>query len=350
MSQKALVLESAKAPFVVKSIPISKPGPGQILVKVLACALNPVDFVVQARDIFPNVTYPTVLGLDVAGDVEELGEGVEGYAKGDRVFFAAAYTLKNGGFQQYTLKTIADSDIGKIPPQISYSEASSIPLTFATAAIPLLSANPVGCGLNPTFDPKVSFNGEAALVIGGGTSVGQFAIQIFKYVGFSTIITYASSKHSDYLKSLGATHVIDRTEVSFSALPEAVKAITPLPIKNIYLAIIVTPEAFDAGYACLAHGGQMATASPTPPKPDDAEATGRKIYGVFASTQIEPNIEFGKAMWKNLPKLMEDRIIKPNRVEMLIPNGLAEVPDALQRFMSGGVSGVKLVVNPQETT
>ncbi|KAJ3854758.1 chaperonin 10-like protein [Lentinula lateritia] len=350
MSQKALVLESPKAPLVLKSISIPKPGPGQILVKVLSCALNPVDFVVQARDIFPNITYPTVLGLDVAGDVEELGEGVEGYAKGDRVFFATVYTFNNGGLQQYALKTIADSDIGKIPPQISCSEASSIPLTFATAAIPLLSANPVGCGLNPTFDPKASFNGEAALVIGGGTSVGQFAIQIFKYVGFSTIITYASSKHSDYLKSLGVTHVIDRTEVSFSALPEAVKAITSLPIKNIYLAIIVAPEAFDTGYACLAHGGQMATANPNPPKPDDAEATGRKIYGVFASTQIEPNIEFGKAMWKNLPKLMEERIIKPNRVEMLIPNGLAEVPNALQRFMSGGVSGVKLVVNPQETT
>lgn len=54
----------------------------------------------------------------------------------------------------------------------------------------------------------------------------------------------------------------------------------------------------------------MATANPNPPKPDDAEATGRKIYGVFASTQIEPNIEFGKAMWKNLPKLMGERIIK----------------------------------------
>ncbi|KAJ3809784.1 hypothetical protein F5876DRAFT_66187 [Lentinula aff. lateritia] len=232
MSQKALVLESAKTPFVLKSIQ----------------SLALVDLGVQARDIFPKITYPTVLGLDVAGDVEELGEGVEGYAKGDRVFFAAAYTTNNGGFQQYALKTISDSDIGKIPPQISYSEASSIPMNFATAAIPLLSANPVGSGLNPTFDSKVSFSGEVALVI-GTIPVGQFAIQIFKYLGFSTIITYASSKDLDYLKSLGATHIIERTEVPFSTIPEAVKAITPLPIKNIYLAIIVVPEAFDARYA-----------------------------------------------------------------------------------------------------
>ncbi|KAJ4478395.1 chaperonin 10-like protein [Lentinula aciculospora] len=348
MSQKALVLEEAKAPFVLKSIPIPKPGTGEILVKVLACALNPVDFGVQARDIIPNVKYPTILGLDVAGDVEALGEGVEGYAIGDRVFFAAEYSMNHGGLQQYALKDVSDPNIGKIPPNIGHGEASTIPLTLSTAAIPLLSANPVGAGLNPTFDSKVSFDGEVALVIGGGTSVGQYAIQIFKYLGFGTIITYASARHSDFLKSLGATHVIDRTEVPLPALSETVKTVTPLPIKNIYVAIVAVPDALEAGYACLAHGGQMATAHPAPPKPADAEATGRKIYGVFASTKIEPNIEFGTAMWKNLPKLVEEGTIKPNRIEML-PSGLAVVPDALLRFMTGGVSGVKLVVNPQDT-
>ncbi|KAJ3720290.1 chaperonin 10-like protein [Lentinula guzmanii] len=347
MSQKALVLEKPKSPFVLSSIPIPKPGAGEVQVKVLACGLNPVDTAVQARDIIPNVKYPTILGLDVAGDVEEVGEGVEEYVKGDRVFFSADYSMAHGGLQQYTLKSVSDPDIGKIPPHISYNEAATIPLTFATAVIPLLSVNPIGAGLNPTFDSKVNFDGEAALVIGGGTSVGQFAIQIYKYLGFSTIITYASLKHSDYLKSLGATHVIDRTQVSISTLFDSVKTITSLPIKNVYVASIMVEGAMEAGYACLAHGGQMATASPAPPKPDDAEATGRKIYGVFASVNIEPNKEFGKELWKNLPRLVKEGIIKPNRIEML--TGLTAVPDALPRFMNGGVSGVKLIVNPQDT-
>ncbi|KAJ3966172.1 chaperonin 10-like protein [Lentinula raphanica] len=346
--QKALVLEKAKTPFVLSSIPIPKPGAGEIVVKVLACALNPVDAAVQAIDIIPNVPYPAVLGLDVAGDVEEVGEGVEGYVKGDRVFLSAGYSMAYGGLQQYTLKSVADPDIGKIPSHISYSEAATIPLTFATAAIPLLSANPIGAGLNPHFDPKVSFDGEPALVIGGGSSVGQFAIQIYKYLGFSTIITYASSKHTEYLKSLGATHIIDRTQVSLSTLPDALKSVTSQPIKNVYVASGIREGGEEAGYACLAHGGQLVVAIPVTKKQEDAEATGRRIYGVYGSAKIEPNIEFGKEMWKNLPRLVDEGVIKPNRLEVL-PKGLLSVPDALPRFLTGGVSGVKLVVNPQDT-
>ncbi|KAJ3780121.1 chaperonin 10-like protein [Lentinula aff. detonsa] len=305
MSQKALILEKAKSPFVLSSIPIPKPG------------------AIQAHDIILNVKYPTILGLDVAGDVEEVREGVEEYVKGDRVFFSADYSMAHGGLQQYTLKSVSDPDIAKIPPHISYNEAATIPLTFATAVIPLLSVNPIGAGLNPTSDSKVNFNGEAALVIGGGTSVGQFAVQIYKYLGFSTIITYTSLKHSDYLKSL------------------------VLRLSPPCVASIMVEGAMEAGYACLAHGGQMATASPAPPKPDDAEATGKKIYGVLASVNIEPNKEFGKELWKNLPRLVKEGIIKPNRIEML--TGLTAVPNALPRFMNGGVSGVKLIVNPQDT-
>ncbi len=80
--QKALLLEKAKGPFVVGSIPIPKPTPGHILVKVKAAALNPVDWKIQTEEF---IKYPAVLGSDIAGDVEELGEGVEGFSKGDKM-------------------------------------------------------------------------------------------------------------------------------------------------------------------------------------------------------------------------------------------------------------------------
>ncbi|KAF9064742.1 chaperonin 10-like protein [Rhodocollybia butyracea] len=367
--QKALIVKEPKVPFTLVDVPIPKPGPGELLVKVLACALNPVDHAIQLMDILPGTTYPAVLGFDIAGDIVEVGEGVEGWVKGDRVFFPAnGYNY--GGFQQYTLASV--DAIGKIPAHMSYAEASSIPLTFTTAAIPLMSVNPIGAGLNPTFDSKVNFNGEAALVIGGGSSVGQFgmymsffllishivlvflAIQILKYVGYSTIITYASAKHTEFLKSIGATHVVDRAEVPIDKLPEAVKSITSSPngIKTIYLAVLRDDEVFKMAYTCLAPGGQMATA--LPPLMLESEKAklpandGRKLYGVWASTRVEPNIAYGKGMWKNLPVLMEERVIKPNRVEIL-PGGLAAVADALPKFFQDGVSGVKLVVNPQDT-
>ncbi|KIK62716.1 hypothetical protein GYMLUDRAFT_145670, partial [Collybiopsis luxurians FD-317 M1] len=322
-SQKALILEKPQAPLIVNSVPIPKPGPGEVLVKIMACALNPVDLGVQAQNIIPNVVFPTILGLDIAGDVESLGEGVERIAVGDRVFFPGEYEKEYAGLQQYALARV--DFLGKIPSHMSYAEASSIPVTFATAAIPLLAANPVGAGLNSTFDSNVSFSDEPAVVLGGGTSVGQFAIQIYKYLNFNPIITYASSKHTSYLESLGATHVIDRASVPLSALPDTIQAITKLtPIKNIYVATVFTPEATETGYRILAHGGQMATAHPAPQVPEDAGATARKVYGVFASPRIEPNLEFGLEMWKQLPRLVEQGIVKPNRIELL-PGGLAAV-------------------------
>jgi len=82
--QKAVILPEAKASFIVDTVPIPKPGPGELLVKVQATALNPADWKIQKYAIAIE-KYPAVLGWDAAGIVEEIGEGVAGFAKGDRV-------------------------------------------------------------------------------------------------------------------------------------------------------------------------------------------------------------------------------------------------------------------------
>ena len=83
--QKALFLETpGNGAWKVRSRNIQKPGPGEILVKIHATALNPVDWKIRAYNFFIE-TYPAVLGSDSAGTVEELGEGVTGFAKGDKV-------------------------------------------------------------------------------------------------------------------------------------------------------------------------------------------------------------------------------------------------------------------------
>ncbi len=83
--QKALYLDSAGGEFVVKTKEIQKPGPGEVLVKILATALNPADWKIQKFKP-PFITeYPVVLGADAAGIVEEVGEGVTTFVKGDRV-------------------------------------------------------------------------------------------------------------------------------------------------------------------------------------------------------------------------------------------------------------------------
>ena len=82
-TQKALLLDAKLGNFAVDTISVPKPGRGDILVKVRAAGLNPADW--KAYKGFVSVNFPAILGADVSGDVEELGEGVTDFKKGDRV-------------------------------------------------------------------------------------------------------------------------------------------------------------------------------------------------------------------------------------------------------------------------
>jgi len=85
-SQKALLFEKPLAPFTLRDIPKYVPGPGEILIKVHAVGLNPVDWRIQKSGLSnENVKFPAVLGLDIAGEVDETGEGVTEFQRGDRV-------------------------------------------------------------------------------------------------------------------------------------------------------------------------------------------------------------------------------------------------------------------------
>lgn len=83
-TQKAIFLTEKHGAFAVSPAPVPTPGRGQLLVKIHATALNPVDWKIQAYDGFIE-KYPTILGSDIAGEVVGLGEGVTGFAKGDRM-------------------------------------------------------------------------------------------------------------------------------------------------------------------------------------------------------------------------------------------------------------------------
>jgi len=82
--QKALFLQSKQGQFAVGSRSIPKPGRGELLVKIYSAALNPVDYKIQESGIFVE-TYPAILGVDIAGIVDEVGEGIRTFVKGDKV-------------------------------------------------------------------------------------------------------------------------------------------------------------------------------------------------------------------------------------------------------------------------
>ncbi|KAH7923728.1 GroES-like protein [Leucogyrophana mollusca] len=346
-SQIALWLNEKQGPFKVAPKDIPTPGPGEILVKVHSAALNPVDWIRQATG-FRVEEYPVVFGGDVAGTVEALGEGVTTFVKGDKVFHQGTMDNRKAGFQQFTIAPASITSKARgptdIPDNISFDQAASLPLCIATAVIPLYSQPTTGLGYQAPWDGgRAKYSGQPILVLGGATSLGQYVIQFARLSGFSPIITTASLHNSALLKSLGATHVIDRN-LPFSALSDEILGITTSPIDLVYVAMML-PELAQAGYDLLAPGGHVVVAGNTI---KTTEGDNKNIVGVFGSFHIPGNLALGAAVAHQLPKLLADGDIVPNAVEV-VPGGLNGIASGLERLKNNLVSAKKLVVRPWET-
>jgi NADPH:quinone reductase len=178
----------------IEEIETPKPGPGEILVKVYAVGLNPVDYK-TATGGNPNWSYPHILGLDVAGIVAELGEGVTQWKKGDRVVYHGDLT-KKGGYAEYTVTTA--HTVSRIPDEVTFENAAALPTAGYTAYQSLFRKLPM---------ERV----ETMLIHGGAGGVGGFGVQLAKHAG-KKVISTASTHNHGYVKSIGADFVIDYNE------------------------------------------------------------------------------------------------------------------------------------------
>ncbi|KAH9919388.1 chaperonin 10-like protein [Fomitopsis serialis] len=320
--QKVLYLQSKNGSFAVASAPVPKPGPGEVLIKVQSTALNPVDWKIQAFGIFVE-KFPSIIGGDAAGVVVEVGEGVTNLKKGDRVFTNGVYGVnEHATFQQYAL---GYADVtGKIPDDLSFDQASTIPLGLATAATGLFNegAETGSVGLFPPWENggRAKYAGEPILVIGGASSVGQYVIQLTKLAGFGPIITTASLRNAGYLKGLGATHILDRNLPDAGLIAE-VKKITSAPIKVVFDAV-------------------------SEPRRKITRRTISELSNIREHERPEQP-QGGASLYSKVTVLLEEGVIKPNPVEVL-PNGLEGIIAGLEKLKQG-VSNVKLVGHPQET-
>ncbi|KAI0925499.1 hypothetical protein AcV5_008220 [Taiwanofungus camphoratus] len=345
-SQKALLLTSKQGRFAVGTVGVPKPGSGELLIRIQATALNPVDWKIQTNGIIVD-TFPAVLGFDYSGTVEEVGEGVTGFTKGDRIFTQGLLERDRASFQQFTL---ANADVtAKIPPSVSFEQAATIPVGLATAAFGLFNqqVESGSAGLCPPWEDggRGKYVGKPLVIFGGSTSVGQFAIQLGKLAGFSPIIATASPHNTTFLVSLGATHVLDR-RLSSEAIREEVSKITPLPIETIFDGASL-PDTQDAAYDLLAPGGCLVLVLFE--KIDEAKKTkDKRVEKAWGQVNAPENRAVGAGLYKKLPALLEEGAIRPNRVE-IVPNGLEGIINGLEKLKNNEVSGVKLVAHPQET-
>ncbi|WP_022792147.1 zinc-binding dehydrogenase [Marinococcus halotolerans] len=190
---KALVLNEAGGPGQLKEENIDMPEPEahELRIKVHAVGLNPVDYKLMGSPL-PEWSFPHVSGLDVSGVVDAVGAEVTDWSVGDEVYYHGNMT-EDGGFAEFTT-TRADV-VSSVPKGLTHVEAASMPTAGFTAYQSLYRKAP----LRP---------GQTIMIQAGSGGVGSFAVQLAKHLGL-TVISTCSSDNADYVKDLGADHVVD---------------------------------------------------------------------------------------------------------------------------------------------
>jgi NADPH:quinone reductase-like Zn-dependent oxidoreductase len=184
----------------VEQAPRPKPETREMLVRVHAAGVNPVDWKVrQSGGRMLNVKLPFTPGYDVSGVVEEMGEGVSQFKVGDEVF-AYLSLSRGGGYAEYAI--VKFDEAARKPKNVSHVEAAGVPLAALTAWQAL-------------FDTANLKEGQTVLVHAGAGGVGVFAVQLAKWKGARVVAT-ASQRNHEFLKQLGADEVIDYQTQNFA--------------------------------------------------------------------------------------------------------------------------------------
>jgi len=200
---KAMLLNDFGGPqsFQLSEVPKPVPGAGQVLVRVHATSINPLDYQVRRGDYADLVPLPAITGHDVSGVVEAVGPGVTSFAPGDEVWYTPQIFDGPGSYAEYHVA--AEAIIAKKPVSLSHLEAASLTLVGGTAweALVVRAALRVG---------------ESVLIHGGAGGVGHVAIQLAKAIG-AKVYTTAREENAEFVRSMGADVVIDYEKEDYVA-------------------------------------------------------------------------------------------------------------------------------------
>jgi NADPH:quinone reductase-like Zn-dependent oxidoreductase len=199
---KAVRIHSYGGPEVLQyeAAPRPKPGKGEVLIRVHAAGVNPIDWKVRAgymKDFIPH-SFPLILGWDVSGVIEEVGPNVSRFKKGDEVYSLPDHT-RNGAYAEYIV--VRESEVALKPNALHHVRAAAVPLATLTAWQAL-------------FDTAQLQPRQCVLIHGAAGGVGHFAVQLAKWKGAHVIGT-ASAKNHEMLYKLGADELIDYTTQRF---------------------------------------------------------------------------------------------------------------------------------------
>ncbi len=280
---KAIVIHQYGGPEALKyeDAPRPEPKDNQVLVKVIAAAVNPVDAMIRSGKYEKafGTTLPLIPGYDIAGIVEKSGAKVTRFKPGDAIY---AYPMWGGGYAEYDV--VDETETALKPKSINFVEAAAVPLAALTAWQALIDATK----LSP---------GQTVLIHGGSGGVGSFAIQIAKTRGAKVIAT-ASTPNQEFLKQLGADVAVDYTKQKFEDVARDVDVVLDS----------VGKDTLARSYGVVKKGGFIATLVA---RLDQAELDKHGIRG--ASISVKPN----GAQLAEIGKLIDEKKIKPIVPEVL---------------------------------
>jgi NADPH:quinone reductase-like Zn-dependent oxidoreductase len=260
---RAIVIHEFGGPEVLKLEDVPRPTPAadEVLIKVYATGVNPVDWKIREgarKEKFPT-NFPLILGWDVSGVIEEIGNDIKNFKKGDEVYSRPDPT-RNGTYAEYVV--VKADQVSLKPKSLDHVKAAAVPLAGLTAWQGL-------------FDHGNLQPGEKVLIQGASGGVGTFAIQFAKWKGAYVIAT-SSEKNIDFLKQLGADEVIDYKKENFEDR-----------LRNVDLVFdTIGAQTQKRSLQVLKNGGRLIT-TVKPENEKDAEEKNIHIEGYMAQSHPE---------------------------------------------------------------
>jgi len=309
---KAVFVHEFGGPEVLKyeDAPRPEPKDDEILVRVIAAGVNPVDAYARqgmlAKRGLDN--RPAIIGYDIAGVVEKTGANAKKFKTGDAVYSYLS-VMRGGGYAEFAVAK--ESETALKPRNINFVEAAAVPLAATTAWQALVDTAKID-------------NGQTVLIHGGSGGVGSFAIPVAKAQGAKVIAT-ASTAHQDSLKQLGVDQAIDYTTTKFEDV-----------VKDVDVVLnCVRADALGRSYGVVKKGGIIVSITDDP---DQAECTKHGIRGTRLGAHPEAKV------LEELTKLIEARKMTPI-VSQTFP--LAEASKAHQQIETHHTLG-KIVLKVAE--
>lgn len=243
------------------NFPDPQPGEGDVLLRVKACSLNYHDVFTRRGMPGIKVSFPAIMGLDVAGEIIKVGPGVEGWSVGDRVLVDPVNRVEGGLVGETVHGGLAElcriraHQLVRLPDDVSYVDAAALPVAYGTALRMMYTKGNVSAG-------------EKVLILGASGGVGVCCVQLAKNVGAEVIACAGSEAKAARLRELGADRTINYLEEDFVKAVQAIYGKPGRRGKTSTLGVDVVVnytggETWTQSYRVLKVGGRLLTCGAT---------------------------------------------------------------------------------------